>query len=73
MDWQYKVADKPFYFDITKAKTDLGWQPKDSNLSMFIDSYDWYTNYYVDSAEAYGSTHRKAVRQRFLRLLKAVF
>ena len=73
MDWQYKVADKPFYFDITKAKTDLGWEPRDSNLSMFIDSYDWYTNNYVDSVEAYGSTHRQAVRQRFLRLLKGVF
>ncbi len=72
MDWQYKVADKPFYFDITKAKTVLGWQPRDSNLSMFIGAYDWYTNNYVDNADAYGSTHRQAVKQRFLRLLRGV-
>ena len=73
MDWQYKVADKPFYFDIAKAKEVLGWQPQDSNISMFIDSYDWYTNNFTDAVEAYGSTHRQAVKQRFLRLLKGVF
>lgn len=73
MDWQYKVADKPFYFDITKAKTHLGWQPQDSNEEMFNASYDWYINHFKDSAAAYGSTHRQAVRQRALRLLRSVF
>ena len=73
MDWQYKVADKPFYFDISKAKRLLGWQPKDSNVQMFIDSYDWYTQHFEDSASAYGSTHRQAVRQKALGLLRRVF
>ena len=73
MDWQYKVADKPFYFDIGKAKRELGWQPQDSNSGMFIDSYDWYVREYTDTASAYGSTHRQAVRQRALRLLRKVF
>ena len=72
MDWQYKVADKPFYFDIGKAKRELGWQPQDSNAGMFIDSYDWYVREYTDTASAYGSTHRQAVRQRALRLLRKV-
>ena len=73
MDWQYKVADKPFYFDITKAKRLLGWQPQDSNVSMFTASYDWYNSYFKDSEATYGSTHRQAVRQRALRLLRKVF
>ena len=73
MDWQYKVADKPFYFDISKAKRLLGWQPQDSNVKMFTDSYDWYNEHFRDSASAYGSTHRQAVRQRALRLLRSVF
>ncbi len=73
MDWQYKVADKPFYFDISKAKRVLSWQPQDSNLKMFTDSYDWYIGHFKDSASAYGSTHRQAVRQRALRLLRSVF
>jgi nucleoside-diphosphate-sugar epimerase len=73
MDWQYKVADKPFYFDISKAKRVLGWQPQDSNAKMFTDSYDWYVNHFEDSASAYGSTHRQAVRQRALRALRGMF
>ena len=73
MDWQYKVADKPFYFDISKAKRLLGWQPQDSNVKMFTDTYDWYNEHFTDSASAYGSTHRQAVRQRALRLLRSVF
>ena len=73
MDWQYKVADKPFYFDISKAKRDLGWQPQDSNVGMFSDSYDWYINNYEDRAEAYGSTHKQAVKQRALRLVRSLF
>ena len=73
MDWQYKVADKPFYFDISKAKRLLGWQPQDSNARMFNDSYDWYVEHFRDSSSAYGSTHRQAVRQRALRLVRRIF
>ena len=73
MDWQYKVADKPFYFDISKAKRVLGWQPEDSNVKMFTDSYDWYVQHFDDSISSYGSTHRQAVRQRALRLFRSVF
>ena len=73
MDWQYKVADKPFYFDISKAKSLLGWQPQDSNVKMFTDSYDWYVANFRDDVSAYGSTHRQAVRQRALRLLRGIF
>ena len=73
MDWQYKVADKPFYFDISKAKKLLGWQPLDSNVKMFTDSYDWYIDNFTDSVSVYGSTHRQAVRQRALRLLRGIF
>jgi len=73
MDWQYKVADKPFYFDISKAKRELGWQPQDSNVKMFTDSYDWYIANYKDSLSTYGSTHRQAVRQRALRLVRSLF
>ena len=73
MDWQYKVADKPFYFDITKAKQLLAWQPQDSNVQMFTDSYDWYVQNFRESADSYGSTHRQAVRQRVLRLFRSVF
>ena len=73
MDWQYKVADKPFYFDISKAKNLLWWQPQDSNVKMFTDSYDWYIKYFIETASVYGSTHRQAVRQRALGLFRRFF
>ena len=73
MDWQYKVADKPFYFDISKAKGELGWQPQDSNVKMFTDSYDWYIANYDDTVSTYGSTHRQAVKQKALRLVRSLF
>ena len=40
---------------------------------MFSDSYDWYINNYEDRAEAYGSTHKQAVKQRALRLVRSLF
>ena len=33
---------RPMYFDIAKAKGELGWQPRYSNQEMFIESYEWY-------------------------------
>ncbi|HTA42733.1 MAG TPA: NAD-dependent epimerase/dehydratase family protein [Bryobacteraceae bacterium] len=33
---------RPMYFDVTKAKTQLGWRPRYSNEEMFVDSYRWY-------------------------------
>jgi dTDP-D-glucose 4,6-dehydratase len=33
---------RPMYFDVSKAKTQLGWKPRYSNDEMFVDSYRWY-------------------------------
>jgi nucleoside-diphosphate-sugar epimerase len=33
---------RSMYFDISKAKNELGWQPKYSSDEMFKQSYDWY-------------------------------
>ena len=38
-EWHYKLVDKDFYFDTTKARNLLGWYPKDSNVDMLKDSY----------------------------------
>src|SRR5262249_13995901 len=32
---------RSLYFDITLAKTELGWKPRYSNDEMFVHSYDW--------------------------------
>ena len=35
---------RSFYFDSSKAKNDLNWNPTYTNNEMFIESYDWYLN-----------------------------
>lgn len=68
--WHYLTSDKPFYFDISKAKRILGWQPKVSNLDMLKGSYDWYVSNRETIDSDFGTTHTKSPRQRILRILK---
>ncbi|MCH8332459.1 NAD-dependent epimerase/dehydratase family protein [Candidatus Sumerlaeota bacterium] len=64
---------RSLYFDITKAKEELDWQPKYGNVEMFCQSYDWYIEHRSEvfmGREA--SHHRSAVRQGILRLGSAI-
>lgn len=72
VDWHYKTPHKPFFFDITKAKTLLHWQPKDSNIRMYEDTYDWYLEHYQEVERRIGTTHRKSVKQGILKLLRSL-
>ena len=33
---------RSLYFDISRAKAELGWMPRYSNNEMLVDSYEWY-------------------------------
>lgn len=62
---------RSMYFDITKAKSELNWQPKFSNTEMFIDSYEWYLkNRESVLAQHGGSHHRSAVKQGVLGMVR---
>lgn len=62
---------RSFYFDIGKARGELGWQPRFSNDEMFAQSYDWYVRNREDVLRSNGaSPHRSAVGQRALALVK---
>lgn len=64
---------KSLYFDITKAKTELGWRPRFSNEEMFVHSYDWYLkNREIILRTTGASHHRSAVKQGILGLVKRV-
>lgn len=68
VEWHYMTADKPFYFAIDKARNILGWEPRDSNMALLGQAYD----YYVDrrrSGLRSGTTHRTSVRPGILGVL----
>ncbi|MCK5305936.1 MAG: NAD-dependent epimerase/dehydratase family protein [Candidatus Omnitrophica bacterium] len=71
-DWHYLSYHKDFYFDITKVKRMLNWQPSYSNKEMLIESYQWYLEHFKEVKIQIGTTHRKSVKQRLLKLLRGV-
>lgn len=70
VDLHYKTIDKDFYFDVTKAKRILGWQPKESNRDCLIKAYDWYLENSKSIDKDFGTTHRKAVKKGILSILR---
>lgn len=69
-DWHYLSYSRDFYFDISKAKKMLDWQPRYTNIEMLIESYQWYIDHLQEAQSAIGTTHRKSVKQRLLRFLR---
>lgn len=63
---------RSLYFDITRARAELGWHPHYSNAEMLIDSYEWYVANHAQIADRRGASHhRSAVRRaRALRLVE---
>jgi nucleoside-diphosphate-sugar epimerase len=65
---------RSMYFDVSKARSELGWQPKYSNNEMFIQSYEWYLkNRNLILSNSGASHHRSAVKQGILGLVKWFF
>ncbi len=63
---------RSMYFDISKLKNNLGWQPKYSTDEMFRQSYDWYCSNrqkILNSSES-GSHHQSKVKQGVLALFQ---
>ncbi len=62
---------RSLYFDISKVRHDLAWQPRYSNVEMFIESYEWYLAHREEILRGKpASHHRSAVRQGALALVK---
>jgi len=63
---------RSLWFDITRARTELRWQPRWSNEEMLIHSYDWYLANRESVQAGGGSQHRSAVKQGILKVVKCL-
>lgn len=68
--YHWLLFGESLYFDITKARTELGWEPKHSNVSMLIESYEWFLEHREQLGATGGSHHQSPVRPGLLRVLK---
>jgi nucleoside-diphosphate-sugar epimerase len=70
--YHWLLYSESLYFDVTKARTELGWEPKHSNASMVIESYEWFVAHRNESGGTGRSHHQSPVRPGLVRALKAL-
>lgn len=62
---------RSLYFDVSKAKRELGWSSRWSNDEMLCQSYDWYRAHKAEVLAAKdASPHRSALKQGVLALVR---
>jgi nucleoside-diphosphate-sugar epimerase len=65
--WHWKSAPKPFYFDLTKTREGLGWEPQYSNAQALIRAYE----HYLARPEATSaSAHRRPLEGTLAQVLR---
>jgi nucleoside-diphosphate-sugar epimerase len=66
--YHWLLYSESLWFDTTKAQTELGWQPKHSNASMVIESYEWFRTH---KDELHGASHHQSpVKLGVMKLIK---
>jgi nucleoside-diphosphate-sugar epimerase len=68
--YHWMLYGESLWFDVTRARSDLGWEPKHSNASMVVESYEWFLAHRDQLEEATGSEHQSPARLGLLRALK---
>jgi nucleoside-diphosphate-sugar epimerase len=70
--YHWLLYGESLWFDLTRARTELGWEPKHSNQSMVIESYEWFVAHRDELEHAPRSHHQSPARPGVLRFLKRV-
>lgn len=65
-EWHWRSAPKPFYFDISAARAELGWEPRRSNAQALAAAYDGW----LDHSHEGSSVHGRPLRGPLARLLR---
>jgi nucleoside-diphosphate-sugar epimerase len=68
--YHWLLYGESLWFDTTRARTELGWEPRHSNASMVIESYEWFLAHRKELGATTGSEHQSAARLGALKLLK---
>jgi nucleoside-diphosphate-sugar epimerase len=69
--YHWLVYGKDVYFDVSRAKRELGWQPRWGYADMFAQSYQWYLGHRGKILHAPGrSAHRSPVKEGALKWLR---
>jgi hypothetical protein len=70
--YHWLLYGESLWFDVTRARTELGWEPRHSNRAMLIESYEWFLAHRHDVTGTGRSHHQSPVRLGVLRALTAV-
>ncbi|MGZ6996427.1 MAG: NAD-dependent epimerase/dehydratase family protein [Acidimicrobiia bacterium] len=68
--YHWLLFGESLWFDITRARTELSWEPRHSNASMVVESYEWFLAHRHELGGRTGSEHQSAARLGALKLLK---
>jgi nucleoside-diphosphate-sugar epimerase len=70
--YHWLLYGESLYFDVSKASSELGWEPRHSNASMVIESYEWFRAHRDAPTGTPRSHHQSPVRPGLVRALKLV-
>jgi nucleoside-diphosphate-sugar epimerase len=69
--YHWIMYGRSLWFDVSRARDELGWRARWSNEEMICQSYDWYLAH--RDALPGGSIHRSGLRPGILDWVKRVF
>ncbi|MEO7571114.1 MAG: NAD-dependent epimerase/dehydratase family protein [Acidimicrobiales bacterium] len=68
--YHWLLYGESLWFDTTKVRTQLGWEPAHSNASMVIESYEWFLAHRGELGGDGRSHHQSPARLGLLKLIK---
>jgi len=68
--YHWHLYGRSLWFDIARARAELGWQPRYTGTEAVLESYDWYLAHRDDPPGTGVSPHRRAAPARALGLLR---